>query len=59
MTIDNEKINVLISHTSPLFEPPAHCASNNSYGTPSSKLSLTARPASQSATVCGCSAAET
>lgn len=37
MTIDNEKINVLISHTSPLFEPPAHCASNNSYGTPSSK----------------------
>ena len=37
MTLDNEKINVLIGHTSPLFEPPAHCASNNSYGTPSSK----------------------
>jgi hypothetical protein len=35
MTIDNEKINVLISHAGPLFAPPAHCASNNSYGTPS------------------------
>ena len=37
MTIDNEKINVLISHAGPLFAPPAHCASNNSYGTPSSE----------------------
>jgi hypothetical protein len=37
MTIDNEKISVLISHTGPLFAPPAHCASNNSYGIPSSQ----------------------
>lgn len=34
MTIDNEKIDVLISHPGPLFAPPAHCASStSSFGT--------------------------
>lgn len=47
MTIDNEKINVLISHAGPLFAPPAHCASNNSYGAPSSETVADSPPCQQ------------